>query len=52
MDSALVASSTADFIDQFQTILGENLGKVLLFAAGIIVFAIMKKWIFGGASRV
>lgn len=52
MDTALVASSTSDFISSFQTILGDNLGLVLAFSAGIIVWVLMKKWIFGGAGRV
>jgi len=52
MDSALVASSTNTLIDSFQDILSSNLGLVLTFAAGIIVWAILKKWVFGGAHRV
>lgn len=52
MDSTLVGSSTNSLIDSFQTILGDNLGIVLAFAAGIVVWAILKKWVFGGASRV
>jgi len=52
MDSALVASSTNAFIDGFKEILGENLDIVLLFSAGLLVWFIMKKWVFGGARRV
>jgi len=52
MDSALVGSSTVSLITSFQDILGDNLGVVLAFAAGIVVWAILKKWVFGGASRV
>lgn len=52
MDSALVASTTGDFITSFKTILGDNLGLVLVFAAGIMVWMILKKWVFGGAHRV
>lgn len=52
MDNPLVGSSTVSFIDSFQTILGSNLGAVLSFAAGILVWFIVKKWIFGGARRV
>jgi len=52
MNDALVSSSTDSLIGSFQTILGDNLGVVLAFAAGILVWAILKKWVFGGASRV
>jgi len=52
MNDALVASSTDSFITGFQTILGSNFGLVLAFAAGIMVWAVLKKWVFGGASRV
>lgn len=52
MDSALVSSSTDSFITGFQTILGENIGAILLFSAGILVWFVMKKWVFGGAGRV
>jgi len=52
MDSALVASSTNSFIDSVQSILGSNLGLVLAFAAGIMVWMVMKKWVFGGTHRV
>jgi len=52
MDTALVASSTNDLIDSFQSILSDNLSLVLVFAAGIIVWAVLKKWVFGGAHRV
>jgi len=52
MDSQLVGSSTENLISQFQTILSDNFGLVLAFAAGIIVWFILKKWVFGGARRV
>jgi len=52
MDTALVASSTSEFITSFKDILGDNLGLVLAFSAGIIVWVLMKKWIFGGAGRI
>jgi len=52
MDSSIVASSTATLIDTWQDILSSNFGVVLAFAAGIIVWAVFKKWIFGGAHRV
>jgi len=52
MNSALVASSTTAFISSFQEILGENLTLVLVFAAGILVWYVMKKWVFGGAHKV
>jgi len=52
MDQATIASSTADFIDQVQTFVGANLGLVLAFAAGIMVWGILKKWVFGGTSRI
>lgn len=47
-----MASSTTSFIDGFQTTLGENLGAILTFTAGILVWFVVKKWVFGGASRV
>lgn len=52
MDTALVASSTNTMINSFQDILTDNLGIVLAFSAGIVVWFIMKKYIFGGARRV
>lgn len=52
MDTVLVASSTNAFIDGVQTILGSNLSYVLAFAAGILVWNVLKKWIFGGTRRV
>jgi len=52
MDSGLVASSTENFIESFQTILGSNFGLVLAFAGGILVWMVLKKWVFGGSSRV
>lgn len=52
MDTALVASSTTEFITSFKDILGDNLGIILAFSAGIMVWMILKKWVFGGASRI
>lgn len=52
MDSALVASTTEDFIEAFQTILGANFGIILAFSAGILVWLVLKKWFFGGVGRV
>jgi len=52
MDSALVATSTLGFISDFKEILGENFQYVLAFAAGILVWMVLKKWVFGGAHRV
>jgi len=52
MDSALVASSTEAFIDAFQGIISDNLTIVLVFAAGILGWVVLKKWVFGGARRV
>jgi len=52
MDQATLASSTTDFIDNVQTFVGANLGLVLAFAAGIMVWGLLKKWIFGGTARI
>lgn len=52
MTSAEVASTTTGFITSFQTILSDNIALVLTFAAGILVWFILKKWVFGGARRV
>jgi len=46
------ASSTSAFIDSVQGYVNDNLGLVLTFAAGIMVWGVLKKWIFGGTSRI
>lgn len=50
MDTPLIQSSLAGFIDPFKDILGDNLGIVLAFVAGILVWLIMKNWIFGSSG--
>jgi len=40
------------FITAVAGYVNENLGKVLLFSAGILIFMVIKKWIFGGVSRI
>jgi len=47
-----VASSTQSFLDAVGTNIDENLGIILAFAAGILMWGVAKKWIFGGTSRV
>jgi len=46
------ASSTTAFTGYIQTQVDENLVIVLAFAAGIIVWGVMKKWVFGGTARI
>lgn len=46
------ASSTTAFIASVQGYVDENFGVVLAFAAGIMVWMVLKKWIFGGTSRI
>lgn len=50
MDSALVSSSTSAFIGAFKSILSDNFSLVLLFVAGILVWVIMKHWVFGSVG--
>jgi len=52
MDSALVASSTTAFITAIQGQISDNLVLVLTFAAGIMVWVVLKKWVFGGTHRI
>lgn len=52
MTQATLASSTAYFIDAVQDFISANLFLVLAFAAGIMVWAVLKKWIFGGTHRI
>jgi len=47
-----VASTTQSFIDAVSTNINENIGLILVFAAGILMWGVAKKWIFGGTSRV
>jgi len=47
-----IASSTETFISSVTTELNENFGLVLVFAGSIMVWMILKKWIFGGTSRI
>jgi len=52
MDSALVATSSTAFIGAFKDILSDNFSLVLAFMAGILVWVIMKNWVFGSAPMV
>lgn len=47
-----VASTTEAFITAVSTSINDNIGLVLTFAAGIMVWMVLKKWVFGGTSRV
>jgi len=50
--SVMVASSTALFISETVDFVGNNIGTVLLFASGSMVWVVMKKWIFGGVGGI
>jgi len=52
MDSPLIQSSLSGLIDSFQTILADNYPVVLAFVAGILVWAILKGWVFSSSSGV
>jgi len=47
-----VGSTTQAFIAQVTSNINDNIGYVLAFAAGIMVWIVIKKWVFGGTSRV
>lgn len=47
-----VASTTAQFIDSVVSLVNDNIALVLVFAAGILVWFVFKKWIFGGTRRI
>jgi len=47
-----VGSSTQAFLDAVGTAIDDNIGLILVFAAGILMWGVAKKWIFGGTSRV
>jgi len=46
------STSTDGFVESLYSIITDNFGVVLTFTAGIIVWFIAKKWIFGGARKV
>jgi len=52
MDQATIASTTAYFITSIKDYISDNLGTVLLFSAGILVWGVLKKWVFGATPRV
>jgi hypothetical protein len=52
MTSAEIASTTDAFITNFQSILADNISYVILLSAGVLVWFIMKKWVFGSARRI
>lgn len=49
IDSGALASS---FLAEIVSGIDENLVIVLGFAASILVFFVLKKWIFGGTKRI
>lgn len=51
-ESTFPASATAGMIEDFQRILYENLNLILLFTSAIMVWILLKKWIFGGTKRI
>jgi len=52
MDTDLASSSIHSLIASFKEILTDNFGIVLAFSAGILVWFILKKWVFGASHRV
>lgn len=46
------ASTTSDFLTAIETNIGDMLPAVLAFVAAIMVWGVLKKWIFGGTSRI
>lgn len=52
MDTPLIQSSIGGLIDSFQGILGDNLPIVLAFVAGILVWVILKRWVFSSSRAV
>lgn len=52
MDQSVIASSTAAFIDAIKEFTSDNLVTVLVFTAGIVLWGVLKKWIFGGSRRI
>jgi len=52
MTTTQIASISNYFINQFTSLLADNLGLVISFAATVLVWVIVKKWLFGGFKRV
>jgi len=52
MDTPLIQSSIGGLIDSFQGILGDNLPVVLAFCAGILVWIILKTWVFSSSEGI
>jgi len=51
-ETVFPTNSTEELIDNFTTILWNNIGYILSFSAGILVWLLLKKWIFGGVKRI
>lgn len=43
---------TESFLASIVTGITDNLGIVLAFAASVLVFFVLKKWVFGGTRRI
>jgi len=41
-----------DFIDAVATLITSNLPLVLTFAGGVMVWFVLKKWVFGSTHRI
>jgi len=52
LDASTVGTFVETFIDSFVDILTDNLPIVLAFAGAILVWFVLKKWVFGGSHRI
>jgi len=52
MTTSQIASLSNDFINSFTTFFVSNIDVVIAFAATVLVWVIVKKWLFGGFKRV
>lgn len=52
LDSTAIGTLIGDFIGEIVDLVVANLPAVLAFAAGILVWFILKKWVFGGTRRI
>lgn len=47
-----VAQIIQDFIDTVATQINANIDVVLVFAGGVLVWFVLKKWVFGSTRRI
>jgi len=52
MSTSTVNSIGTQFIADFQSQITANMGFVLAFTAGILMWFVVKKWVLGGAHKV